>query len=163
MSKDDLDAMFGVTIVPFAEGVSVKVRRVLSRGQQRTLSDVEVAHSRLLGKMQKLSTDAIESDRAATAVERANKDAIDSGEKAVPVPERMSDLAQEEAARGFEDELANDLVRGCNAMLTDTEALMLDTWSISSLGQLFRFAKDVTGKSLTEALTGAFPQNGSRG
>lgn len=160
--SDQLDGMFGTTIVGFA-GANVKVRRVLSRKQQRTVSDVEVnmvrIQERLLALAAKVALSAKEADKA----ERANAAALKDGGDTVEVPEVMSEEDQLAAAVRGEEELADDLVRGIEAMCMDTTALMLNDWSIPSLTQLFTFARDVAGKSLKEALLAAFPQSGSRG
>jgi len=69
---------------------------------------------------------------------------------------------QETMAHKMEDDIANDLVRGCRAALTNADELMLDEWSIASLTQLFQFLRSQTSKMLTDAMTAQFPPSGSR-
>jgi chromosome condensin MukBEF complex kleisin-like MukF subunit len=110
----------------------LKVRRVLNRQQARTISDVVSSSA----KMQLSIAD------------------VDFTQMSVDEQETM--------AHKMEDDIANDLVRGCRAALTNADELMLDEWSIASLTQLFQFLRSQTSKMLTDAMTAQFPPSGSR-
>lgn len=156
----DLDAMFGFSTLTF-EGVTIKLRKVLSKAQQRTLKDVAIATQRLQLSINDLLREAIELERAASRVEAENRKLAGAPDRMQPVPPRMPEEEQEARATAAEDQIEVELVRGCTAILVNAEDLHLDQWGIESLTQLFVFLKESTSKSLKDALLAAFPQSGS--
>ncbi|HOY81257.1 MAG TPA: hypothetical protein PLB92_03885 [Rhodoglobus sp.] len=127
----DLDSMFGIVTVAF-DTATIKIRRVLTRKQARTVADVMTNSARM--------------QRDIAAMDFS----------------KMADGEAETAARKMEDDIAEDLVRGCTACIVNADELNLGEWSIPSLTQLFSFVRDMTSKTLTDAMTAQFPQSGSR-
>lgn len=141
-TQDDLNALFGFVIVKIDDDFALKVRRVLSKKQNRVVGHV-------LGESQK-------------AQSRLNEMIIISMKKEGDegyLPEDEIIKQSEE----LEDQLCADLVRGCQAMLWhDGEGLPLEDMSVVSISQLYNVLREQVSHSFSDELRKAFPQNGSR-
>ena len=137
----EMDAMFGVDVVPFGSA-SFSTRRVLSRAQQKTVGSV-------VGSIQQLSIDLNQLLKPPEA-----------GEDGV-VPEALSEDEMLAAAEALEETMHQDLMRGAMAFITDDPAdLMLEEWATPALSQLFNTLHRRSQQAVTKAVGVNFPTNG---
>lgn len=136
----EMDSMFGIDIIPLG-GTSLRVRRVLSRQQQRTVGDC-------IGNVQQISQDL----RKLVADPKPDEDGN--------LPEPMTEEEMTAAAEALEESLHADFIRGIESYITNADELRLEEWASAGLSQLFTTLQRHSSSAVSKAVGMHFPTSG---